>query len=89
VRNQNLKAINTLFAGTSSACTGDTGGGFVVYYNGAMRVIGVASKVFISNGACVTTKADGYVRVGAFIEWIVETAVDEPESCPICPISCN
>jgi Trypsin len=75
------------YSSSAITCSGDTGGAFVVYDNGAMRLIGISSKVFVVNGVCQSASGGGFVRMGAHKKWIEETAVDDPDdSCPVCPV---
>jgi secreted trypsin-like serine protease len=58
------------YSGVSSACNGDSGGGFVVPNKGAWRLVGVASKVYVINDQCDVSKSSGYVRVAWHSRWI-------------------
>jgi secreted trypsin-like serine protease len=58
------------YSGGSSACSGDSGGGFVIHANGAWRIVGVASMVFVVNDECAISLSSGYVRVAWHAGWI-------------------
>jgi secreted trypsin-like serine protease len=59
------------YSGISTMCSGDSGGGFAIFDNGAWRLVGSASMGRTTiEGQCDATWSSGFVRVAQHVNWI-------------------